>query len=160
MGTSEDLQTFQSAVKCLHEFSLPFPRYFFQSLQNTTIKLSITPQPKQSSDHVLVANSTNLAVKVEGIIQHRQIPNLYRKIEEITLSVSAHLQKPNIPKDGKIPDTNVNLSKSVKPHNDFFSAQFLLEFPVAGIHIVTIDTSVGDETGKSWHTGPKAQLSV
>ena len=47
-----------------------------------------------------------------------------------------------------------------EPHNDYFSAQFLLAFPVAGIHAVSIEAAVVDENGVEWRTGPRAALSV
>ena len=37
----------------------------------------------------------------------------------------------------KLPDCNQNMEQSVEPHNDFFSAQFLLPFNVPGTHQVS-----------------------
>ena len=47
-----------------------------------------------------------------------------------------------------------------EPHNDYFSAQFLLAFPITGLHTITIDAAVVDENGVEWRTGPRASLSV
>ena len=52
------------------------------------------------------------------------------------------------------------LSETVEPHNDYFSTQFLLAFPVAGIHTVHINTQVLDDDEEIWNTGPAAQLQV
>jgi len=52
------------------------------------------------------------------------------------------------------------MSKTVEPHNDYFSAQFLLTFTVAGIHQIYVDTALLDTDDTLWNAGPKAQLSV
>lgn len=52
------------------------------------------------------------------------------------------------------------MSKIVKPHNDYFSAQFLLTFSSAGLHQVFVDTALIDTGHALWNAGPKAQLSV
>ncbi len=48
----------------------------------------------------------------------------------------------------------------VEPHHDYFSQQILLSFQIPGNHTVTVDTSVIDEEGYCWKTGPKLTLSV
>jgi len=48
----------------------------------------------------------------------------------------------------------------VAPHNEYFSVQFLLAFPVTGLHQVVIETSVVDAGGARWNTGPRATLLV
>jgi hypothetical protein len=40
----------------------------------------------------------------------------------------------------KIPESNQTLEQSVVPHNDFFSAQFLIPFAVAGMHSVSTNS--------------------
>jgi len=46
------------------------------------------------------------------------------------------------------------------PHNEYFSVQFLLAFPVTGLHQVVIETSIVDAEGARWNTGPRATLLV
>lgn len=53
-----------------------------------------------------------------------------------------------------------DLSQTVEPHNDYFSAQFLLAFPVTGVHEVKIEAAVKDEDGVAWNTGPSSSLLV
>ena len=48
----------------------------------------------------------------------------------------------------------------MEPHHDYFSQQILLSFLVPGSHTVTVDTSVIDEEGYCWKTGPKITLAV
>lgn len=52
------------------------------------------------------------------------------------------------------------MNKTVEPHNDYFSAQFLLSFAVAGPHQVYVETALMDTSDALWNAGPKAQLSV
>lgn len=56
--------------------------------------------------------------------------------------------------------TTNNLSHSVEPHNDYFSVNFLLTFPVTGLHTVHIRADVIDENETLWKTGPTSSLSV
>lgn len=57
-------------------------------------------------------------------------------------------------------DSGMCLSKTVEPHNDYFSTQFLLSFTCAGMHQVSVDTAMLDFSGALWNAGPKAQFSV
>lgn len=57
-------------------------------------------------------------------------------------------------------ETNSSMTKTVEPHNDYFSAQFLLTFTTAGLHQVYVDTALLDTSYALWNAGPKAQLSV
>lgn len=52
------------------------------------------------------------------------------------------------------------MNKTVEPHNDYFSAQFLLTFTVGGLHQVYVETALLDTFDALWNAGPKAQLSV
>ena len=55
---------------------------------------------------------------------------------------------------------SVTLVEEVKPHKDFFTAQFLLNGWTYGLTNVTIDTALVDYEGRLWITGPRATLSV
>ncbi len=60
-----------------------------------------------------------------------------RKVASIKLVLSSTLQTPKQGTDlVKLPESNQTLEQSVVPHNDFFSAQFLIPFAVAGMHSV------------------------
>jgi len=50
--------------------------------------------------------------------------------------------------------------ETATPHNEYFSVQFLLAFPVTGLHQVVIETSIVDASGARWNTGPRATLLV
>ncbi|EFX65676.1 hypothetical protein DAPPUDRAFT_264322 [Daphnia pulex] len=119
---------FLDCLKFLIETPLCFPRFMFQTLQTTSIKLAVSPQPRVAGEAITTTIGSQLAVKVEGIVQ---------PIESST-----------------------SMNKTVEPHNDYFSAQFLLTFATAGLHQVFVETALLDTFDALWNAGPKAQLSV
>lgn len=161
--THAHMQMLMDTSLKLLQVRLSFPRFFFQTLQSTTIKLAITPQPKSTSDRAIwVQCESNLALKVEGVIQHGKQPGLFRKVHSVILVVSSCLMKAD-PVRGEskphLPASN-DLTQIAEPHNDYFSIQFLLSFPTPGFHTVSIETYVMDENGEKWDTGPQAGLTV
>ena len=52
------------------------------------------------------------------------------------------------------------LQETVPLHNDYFSTHFLLAFPVAGVHTVSISTYVIDAEAIEWSTGVTSQIQV
>lgn len=49
--------------------------------------------------------------------------------------------------------------RTVSPHNDYFSAQFLLEFPVTGLHQVHIEASMVDRDERRWNVGTQQHMA-
>lgn len=156
-------------VECLSKMSLciigvplKFPRYFFNSIQSTTIKLAISPsQPINNEPHTISVES-QMALKIEGVIRHGQNPGLFRKVQSITLLVA-------ISSEGRKETTDLKsfcnppagpLHQTVEPHNDYFSTQFLLAFPLPNLYTVTVTVGVVDEKGRRWETGPHTSLLV
>lgn len=150
-----------SAVIALLKVPLSFQRYFFQKLQSTSIKLALSPSPRNPAEPIVVQNNQQLALKVEGVVQHGSKPGLFRKIQSICLNVSSVLQSKS-GQEYKIPmDSLTNeMEQMVEPHNDYFSTQFLLNFAVVGTHSITVESSVRDLNGIIWKTGPKTTLFV
>ena len=85
---------------------LCFPRFFFQSLQTTSIKLAVTPQPRGNDPTINVNSSQHLAIKVEGVITSTPTaglmggsnsqatlgsPTTFRKIDSIKLTLNSTL---------------------------------------------------------------------
>lgn len=95
----------KKVVEVLANASLPIPRYFFQVLQSTSVKLAVSPQPRVMGEFISVQAGSQLAVKVEGVIQHGSKPGLFRKIEEVVVTVTSQFQ--NNPK-GKDIETKVS----------------------------------------------------
>ncbi|KAG8123241.1 hypothetical protein E2320_018673 [Naja naja] len=148
-----------SAVIDLLKVPLSFQRYFFQKLQSTSIKLALSP--RNPAEPIVVQNNQQLALKIEGVVQHGSKPGLFRKIQSICLNVSSTLQsKPG--QEYKIPIDNLTneMEQMVEPHNDYFSTQFLLNFIVVGTHSITVESSVRDLNGIIWKTGPKTTLLI
>lgn len=155
-------------IEILMQTPLCIPRFFFQVLQNTTIKLSISPQPRAAGDPIIVQPGSSLVVKVEGVIQHYgKRPNEFRTIDSIQLTLTSLLvsQKSN---DFKMPNDTVTLTQIVKPHRDFLTGSFLLPLsnsqssgqfgppvPMGGQWQVTLEACVIDSDNVLWNTGPK-----
>ncbi|XP_048343476.1 integrator complex subunit 7 isoform X2 [Sphaerodactylus townsendi] len=123
--------------------------------------LALSPSPRNPAEPIVVQNNQQLALKVEGVVQHGSKPGLFRKIQSICLNVSSILQSKS-GQEYKIPmDSLTNeMEQMVEPHNDYFSTQFLLNFAVVGTHSITVESSVRDLNGIIWRTGPKTTLFV
>ncbi|XP_048259682.1 integrator complex subunit 7-like [Haliotis rufescens] len=151
------------SAKALIKSSHSFPRFFFQTLQSTVLKLAVSPQQNANMEPISIRCDTHLAVKVEGIVQHGERPCLFRTAHSVSISATSTLQsrstQPGASTKGNEITSNF-LTQTVEPHNDYFSVNFLLPFPVLGIHTVTIDASIVDISGAVWQTGPKAMLTI
>lgn len=156
-----------SQIEILMQSPICVPRFFFQVLQNTTIKLSISPQPRVSGDPVIVQPGSSLVVKVEGVIQHYgKSPNLFRSIDSIQLTLTSQLTSPKT-NDFKLNNDMITLTQTVKPHRDFLTGSFLLPLnnmqqtqfgapvPMGGQWNVTLEACVIDADNVLWNTGPK-----
>ncbi|XP_074241251.1 integrator complex subunit 7 isoform X1 [Saimiri boliviensis] len=150
-----------NAIIALLKVPLSFQRYFFQKLQSTSIKLALSPSPRNPAEPIAVQNNQQLALKVEGVVQHGSKPGLFRKIQSVCLNVSSTLQSKS-GQDYKILIDNMTneMEQRVEPHNDYFSTQFLLNFAVLGTHNITVESSVKDANGIVWKTGPRTTIFV
>ncbi|XP_043498636.1 integrator complex subunit 7 isoform X2 [Polistes fuscatus] len=158
---------------------LPIPRYFFQALQATSVKLSVSPQPRVLGEPVSVPQGSQLALKVEGVLRHGKRASLYRSVSAVCISIST-TPPSKINSDHK--DTNMNeLHQTVTPHRDFFACEFLLSLgsvPAStvggagtstntgnsqlggGQYQVTASASILDKDGNVWKCGPRSTLQV
>ncbi|XP_057654555.1 integrator complex subunit 7 [Diorhabda carinulata] len=161
--THSQVEVLKKIIEILINASLPIPRYFFQILQSTSVKLAISPQPRVLGEFISVQAGSQLAVKVEGVIQHGMKPGLFRKIDEVIINVTSQLQTNPKNKDSldpKLLEQVSILTQTVTPHKDFFTAQFLLAFPRGGQYLLSVEASVIDEETNIWKTGPKSTLTV
>lgn len=92
--------------------SLPVPRFFFQVMQSTSVKLAISPQPRVLGEFISVQSGSQLAVKVEGVIQHGQKPGLFRKVKEVIITVTSQFQNNSKNKDNLDPKVLVTISNT------------------------------------------------
>jgi len=150
---------------------MPYPRFFFQTLQMTRVKIAVSPQPRNPGESVIVIHGNSLALKVEGVVEQNvstksddlDKKGIFRKPKAVRLTVistpipnpRAHLTDPL-----KLNLEPITLIKDVIPHKDFFQAQFLLQMASGGMTTVTVDTSLLDFEGRVWVTGPRATVSV
>jgi integrator complex subunit 7 len=141
------------------------PRFFFQSLQTTTLKLAVTPQPRAGGEPLTVSSSQQLAIKVEGVITSAALSSTPRAVKAIHLSlqsslVSAAKNATAAPNEKPLSDAGTvqHLEQRAVPHNDFFTAQFLVTFPTAGAHQVVIETQLVDDEERFWKSGQRPAL--
>ena len=149
---------------------LCIPRYFYQSLQSTNIKLAVTPQPRSTNEPINVSASQYVAIKVEGVISSSTSKSrMFRNVCAIKLTLHSALQQPTSTnqaaalKEGKDPNSmliNQTIEKECSPHNDFFTQQFLILFPIAGTHQLFIEARIVDDEGITWKSGVKASLMI
>ena len=137
----------------------PYPRFFYQSLQQTKIKLQVTPQSKSSGEPVAVNTSQFLAVKVEGVIQRSAVRQRERQLGGVVVQLESTIQKQQVESKTEVA-TTTSMEQEVEPHNDFFVSQFLVPFPTPGLYTVNIDTLWKDKQGKRWRTGSKYTITV
>jgi integrator complex subunit 7 len=113
-------------AEVLSNASLPIPRYFFQVLQSTSVKLAISPQPRVMGEFISVQANSQLAVKVEGVIQHGIKPGLFRKIEEVVVTVTSQIQ--NSSKNKELDNKVVAILVLTVLFNSVFFAEFGTKF--------------------------------
>jgi len=56
------------------------------------LQLAISPQPRVLGESISVQSGSQLAVKVEGVIQHGKRPGLFRCVSGVVVTVSSQLQ--------------------------------------------------------------------
>ncbi len=150
---------------------LCYPRFFFQQLQQTSLKLSVNPQPRSAGEPVGISASQQLAVKVEGVVaSSKKLQNPWRTVEAVEVVVASSLVAPSKSTQLKQPSQEElaalaasceqRLEQTATPHNDFFSAQFLVPFPVAGSHQLTVETRLVDADMGKWRTGQASAVNV
>lgn len=71
-------------------------------------QLAITPQPRVNGEYLNVQAGAQLAVKVEGVIQHGAYPGRFRTVSGVVLTLSTQPSRP--PSDNKVPTRFSNTS--------------------------------------------------
>lgn len=52
--------------------------------------MAVTPQPRANGEYITVTSGQQLAVKVEGVIQHGSRAGLFRSVERVTITLTTH----------------------------------------------------------------------
>jgi len=161
-GLSPSSETIEPLISLLKSFSneilrCPFvyPRYFFQPLQMTQIKLAITPQPSGPSSSISLMLNYNLVLKVEGLIQNLSKNRVVlREVSKVLISVSMS--------SSKLTEQSPNLfiQSTATPSNNYFKTEFLLPLKWAGSFNVDIDVSIIDKKERIWKSGPSERLNL
>ncbi|XP_073994843.1 integrator complex subunit 7 [Rhodnius prolixus] len=159
--THQHVQCLLEQVEVLVTGPFCLPRYFFQILQSTSVKLAVSPQPRVNGEWITVISGAQLAVKVEGVIQHGSRPGLFRSVEKVTVSLVTQ-PTPRANTNEKVAsDVSLSLTQTVIPVRDFFSAQFLVSLGSGSAQATAVvEAAVIDQTGATWQTGPKITLTL
>uniref|UniRef100_A0A336MZS9 Integrator complex subunit 7 n=1 Tax=Culicoides sonorensis TaxID=179676 RepID=A0A336MZS9_CULSO len=170
--TNKHTDVILSQIDLASRSAMCIPRFFFQTLQSTSIKLSLTPQPRNVGEPVVVQPGSNLVVKVEGVVQsNTKIRKSYRQIDSVQLTLVSQLMTPR-PIDLKSASDTIVMTQTVKPHREFLTGSFLLplnnvqvnymgsQVSLGGQWQVSLETCVIDTNGVLWNTGPKSQLLI
>jgi len=158
-----------SAVRAVHASPLPYPRFFFQSLQETKLKLSVSPHNRMTGieqQPVSVKTSELLAIKVEGVIERSGVERkLLREVNQVSIVLTTSQvnkkQDPNIRIQSKLAtQAEIELEQSADVLNDFFSVQFLAPFPCPGLFNCTLEAFLIDKEANRWRPDVKHSISV
>lgn len=170
--TTKHTDTIIRQIETLLRSPICVPRFFFQVLQTTSIKLSVSPQPRVPGDPVVVQPGSSLVVKIEGVIQHHSSnttkASLFRTIESVQLTLTSQLISPKANDFKANNGDSITLTQTVKPHRDFLSGSFLVPLSnmqttgqfgatvcMGGHWQVTLEAFVIDGNSVLWNTGPK-----
>lgn len=66
------------------------------------LQLAITPQPRVNGEYLTVQAGSQLAVKVEGVIQHGSQPGRFRSVSGVVLNLSSQLTSRSNAADSKV----------------------------------------------------------
>jgi integrator complex subunit 7 len=157
---SRHIQILEEMTEKLLSLPLSIPRLFFQSVQNTSLKLALSPQPKATGELVIVFYSNHFVLKAEGVVITSGKRDT-RKVWKVMLNVSTSSVTASVKADSLgSKHHEVNLSSIVIPRNDYFQSQFLIKFPTPGLHSVAVEASIIDENEAQWKTGPVVNTTI
>lgn len=155
--THKHISSLKKQASLLVTTPMCFPRYFFQTLQSTTITLAVSPQPRVNGEPITVNMGSNFVVKVEGVVQHGT-KSKFRKVDGIQLTIMSQLVTRN--QDTRPTEGNIMLTQTVKPHKDFFASEFCLSFNQGSQHQVHIEAALIDDTASVWQIGVRSTLTI
>lgn len=155
--THKHIQSLKKQASLLVTTPMCFPRFFFQTLQSTTITLAVSPQPRVNGEPITVNMGSNFVVKVEGVVQHGTKAK-FRKVDGIQLTIMSQLVTRN--HDTRPTEGNLMLTQTVKPHKDFFASEFCLSFNQGSQHQVHIEAALIDDTASVWQIGVRSTLTI
>nr|CAD2127085.1 unnamed protein product [Meloidogyne enterolobii] len=125
-------------LQCLVDFPLGLPRFFFQRVQFTRIRLIISPQPSDGRGVFKVSSMDLLPVVIEGIIESTN----KRSIESVCVVLT--LKRDNL--------AHVEKKQTIQlePEQKYFKSQFLLKITHQKTRIKAKVWFVDAVTKKQW----------
>lgn len=124
------------------------PRFFFQQLKCTQIKLNISPKPRDNDPSIMVLSTQKVPITVEGAVDSPDVSS----IETIVINATAKFDKKSVK------DYSQRQLVALRDEK-FFKAQFLLSFP----QNCTMEFSLefmDKETKRRWQSTARAELSI
>lgn len=160
--THQNIDCIEKTALLVGRWRQCLPRFMFQRLQTTDIKLAISPSSRAPGEPILINSNIHLTLKVEGVIQTGSQRKRFHHVDKVQLLVYSQLQNRTATvNDAKIEENPTNrMIETTKAHNDYFMTRFILSFPVSGLHLVIVEASVIDKDGDIWKTGPKTTVLV
>lgn len=135
--------------------SFVYPRYFFQPLQKTQIKLAITPSSGSNATPLYVNLNNHFVLKVEGLIQDSSKPYaIVRKISKIIASVTMN------PAKATEHDSSLFFQSISTPENNYFKSEFLLPLRWSGLFNIDVNISIMDDQDNIWKYGVKERITI
>nr|CAD2197243.1 unnamed protein product [Meloidogyne enterolobii] len=132
------LKVLVDILQCLVDFPLGLPRFFFQRVQFTRIRLIISPQPSDGRGVFKVSSMDLLPVVIEGIIESTN----KRSIESVCVVLT--LKRDNLAHVEKKQTTQL------EPEQKYFKSQFLLKITHQKTRIKAKVWFVDAVTKKQW----------
>lgn len=140
-----------------------YPRFCFQSLQRTIVKIKVSPQPQGTNRALNVVSGQELVLSVEGLVQStstRAVP--IRSVARILISVSLDVTQEARISDKEGSNVFFPLTRSVIPHNDYFSGSFVISLPMGlqtGALLIRAEI-IDKESERVWNTGVFSKLRL
>ncbi|CAH8609757.1 unnamed protein product [Dicrocoelium dendriticum] len=115
-----------------------WPRFFFQRLQSTTVRLVLLPKAGSNPDDVLtISVDVGHMVQVMGVVQQRsRLPNnrLCRRIHAVEVELTVTEAGPDYGRLGRqnrrnVKQTVFSLRRSASLQSDYFHCEFCIQFP-------------------------------
>ncbi|VDP09002.1 unnamed protein product [Soboliphyme baturini] len=137
-----------------------FPCFFFRKVQHTTVKLLISPAPSESERQITVCSNQKLIAKVEGIVTTREWLNSFpRRVSKVVVTIMPESDKADFMIRQTSNGITRGISKTVDVQNDYFVAEFALEFTKSGLMNVCIGF-IDDLEHKAWKTETEETIRV
>ncbi|KAH8859409.1 Integrator complex subunit 7 [Schistosoma japonicum] len=125
-----------------------WPRFFFQRLQTTTVRLVLLPKAGSNPDDILTISSDIChMIQVMGVVQQRsrlEKQALLRRIKAVQIAINVHEICPETIKTNQFTKTDCIFStkKIAQLKGDYFHCEFCIRFPQTELNNISSVESV------------------